>query len=69
MQNFNEKINSAFNAYYTGNMAEALKLFYQILSEDLNNSINYYNIGLVYESVKELELAVSYYKKSIRLDD
>ena len=68
MQQSESPINLALNAYYSGNMAEALKLFYQILSEDLNNSVNYYNVGLIYDSLKEFELAVSFYKKSIRLD-
>lgn len=68
MQNCDNIIKSAFSAYYSGNMQEALKLFYKILSDDLNNSINYYNVALVYESLNELELAISYYKKSIRLD-
>lgn len=58
----------ATNAYYSGNFENALSLYYRILAQDLNNSGNYYNIGLVYENLDELELAVSYYKKSIRLD-
>ena len=68
MENYNNTVNLAFNAYYQGNMQEALKLFYIILAEDLNNSVNYYNVALVYDSLREFELAVSYYKKSIRLD-
>ena len=68
MENYNETINSAFNAYYQGNMSEALKLFYKILADDLMSSVNYYNVALVYDSLREYELAVSYYKKSIRLD-
>lgn len=48
---------------------DALKLYYRILSCDLNNSVNYFNVALTYEMLKEYELAVSYYKKSIRLDD
>lgn len=64
-----EIINNAFQAYYSGNMSEALRLFYTILAEDLNNSVNYYNVGLVYDAIGELELAVSYYKKSIRLNN
>ena len=68
MEEYKNLINNAFDAYYAGNMQEALKLFYKILSDDLNNSVNYYNVALVYESLNELELAISFYKKSIRLD-
>lgn len=59
----------ATKAYYAGNFEEALKLYYKILANDLKDSTSYYNIALTYESMNELELAVSYYKKSIRIND
>lgn len=48
---------------------KALSLYYQILAADLTNSINYYNIGITYEMLNEYELSVSYYKKSIRINN
>ena len=68
MKDIIETANNACKAYYEGNMAKALSLYYKVLAEDLNNSVNYYNIGLVYDSLREFELAVSYYKKSIRVN-
>ena len=54
--------------YLSGDFYGALRLYYKVLSDDLGNSVNYYNIGLVYESIQEIELAVSYYKKSIKIN-
>ncbi len=59
---------NAYKYFYEGKYREALSLYYKILSSDLDNSINYYNVALVYDVLEEYELAVSYYKKSIRLD-
>ena len=59
----------AHNLYSECKFEDALKLYYRILACDLNNSVNYYNVAITYEMLKEYELAVSYYKKSIRLDD
>ena len=47
----------------------ALSIYYQVLALDLNNSVNYYNVALTYEMLGEFELSVSYYKKSIRIDN
>ena len=44
----------ATNAYYSGNFENALSLYYRILAQDINNSGNYYNIGLVYENLSGL---------------
>ena len=66
--NINEMAKKAFELYYAGNLDAALAFYYKILSEDLNNSVNYYNVGLVYDSLREYELAVSFYKKSINID-
>ncbi len=68
MINISETANEAGKLYFQGNFKDALSLYYKILAEDLNNSVNYYNIALVYEALNELELAVSYYKKSIDID-
>ena len=69
MINYANMSECALNAFYTGNLKEALKLYYKILADDLNNSANYYNVALTYEAMNELELAVSYYKKSIRTNN
>ena len=48
---------------------EALSLYYGILSQELDDSMSHYNVALTYTMLGEYELAVAYYKKSIRLDD
>lgn len=63
-----ESQKKAGKMFLDGDYLNALSLYYQILAQDLNNSVNYYNIGLVYECIQEMELSVSYYKKSIRLN-
>ncbi len=68
MADIQELLTQAYQAYYAGNYCEALSLYYKILADDMNNSVNYYNVGLLYDTFREFELAVSYYKKSIRID-
>jgi tetratricopeptide (TPR) repeat protein len=64
-----ESAKQARDYFLNGNLTNALSLYYQILSTDLGNSINYYNVAITYEALEEYELAVSYYKKSIRIDN
>lgn len=59
----------ANNLFFSGEYKKALSIYYKILSEDIDNSTNYYNIGITYEMLNEYELAVSYYKKSIRINN
>lgn len=59
----------ANECFMYGNFLEALKLYYTVLLEDMNNSITHCNIAMTYEMLSELELAVAFYKKSIRLDE
>jgi len=69
MSNSNDLAQQAYNLFYEGKYTDALSIYYKLLSLDLNNSLNYYNIALAYEMINEYELAVSYYKKSIRIDN
>ena len=69
MENLATLLKDANDCFYRAEYSKALSLYYKILAEDLNNSFNYYNIGLTYEMLSEPELAVSYYKKSVRLDN
>jgi len=67
----NEIIQIATDAnqlFAQGKYTEALKLYYLILSKDLNNSVNYCNIGITYEVLSEPELAIAFYKKAIDID-
>jgi len=66
--NLMETVSEANSLFYNGKYKEALSLYYKILAEDLSNSYSYYSIGLVYDVLKDYELAISYYKKSIDLD-
>ncbi len=68
MLNISEASDKANKLYYAGDFKSALSLYYKILAEDIDNSANYYNIALVYEALNELELAISYYKKSIAVN-
>ncbi len=68
MTEVSELYKQAGQLYLSGDFYGALRIYYKIISDDLGNSVNYYNIGLTYESVNEMELAVSYYKKSIRIN-
>ena len=61
-------LTDAYNLYYSGQYKESLKLYYKILSENLDNSVSYYSIGLVYDVLGEYEMSAAYYKKSIALD-
>ena len=68
MTDVTELYKTAGQLYLNGDFYGALRIYYKIISDDLGNSVNYYNIGLTYESVNEMELAVSYYKKSIKIN-
>ena len=68
MTNSAELYKTAGQLYLSGDFYGALRIYYKIIADDLGNSVNYYNIGLTYESVNEMELAVSYYKKSININ-
>lgn len=68
MADIEKLLSDAYKLFYEGKFSEALKLYYVILSENLNNSVSYYSVALTYEMLNEFELAVSYYKKSIRID-
>ena len=63
-----ELTNKATKCYYKNNLKEALSLFLQALSLDINNSYSYYNLGLTYDALKEYELAIANYKKAIALN-
>ena len=69
MSSIEEIVKQANDYFYNAEYKKALSLYYQILSEDLENSGSYYNIGLAYEMLNEFELAVSYYKKSVRINN
>ena len=69
MENLEELTNKALEYFYNSEYKNALSVYYKILSYDIENSSNYYNIGLVYEFLDEYELSVSYYKKAIRIDN
>ncbi len=58
----------AYEYYTKGDYAGALSAYYQILAEDLSNSSSYYNIGYIYDMLLEYELAVSYYKKALKMN-
>ena len=68
MDDIIQLVKQAGQLYLSGDFYGALRLYYKILSDDLGNSVNYYNIGLVYETLQDMELAVSYYKKSIKIN-
>ena len=69
MSNMEEIVKEANDYFYNAEYQKALSLYYQVLSADLENSYSYYNIGLTYEMLNEYELAVSYYKKSVRINN
>ena len=68
MQEIVEIATKANKLFAQGDYAEALKLYFLVLSKDLNNSVNYCNIGITYEIFSENELAIAFYKKAIDLD-
>ena len=68
MQEIIEIATKANELFAQGNYTEALKLYYLVLSKDLNNSTNYCNIGITYEIFSEYELAIAFYKKAIDLN-
>jgi len=69
MTNVMELATEANNYFFKGEYKKALSIYYRLLSDDLDNTVNYYNIGITYEMLNEYELAVSYYKKSIRINN
>lgn len=69
MSDIDEMVKEANHYFYNSDYKKALSLYYQVLSTDLENSYSYYNIGLMYEMLNEYELAVSYYKKSVRINN
>ena len=67
--NTDELTKKANDLYFKNNFYEALALYLKILSEDLSKSANYYNVALVYDALKDYELAMANYKKAITLDN
>ena len=68
-----EKINDlslkASEFFAKGLYIEALKIYYTILATDLNNSAYHYNVGVACSVLGDIELAVAFYKRAIRLDE
>ena len=64
----NELFETALKYYNNGKYQEALKLYYQILLEDFENYSSYYNIGLIYDITGEIELAIAFYNKAVKLN-
>ncbi len=68
-----EQINNlslkASELFVNGQYTEALKIYYTILATDLNNSSYNYNVGVICSFLNDIELAVAFYKKAIRLDE
>jgi tetratricopeptide (TPR) repeat protein len=69
MQEIIQIATDANKLFAQGKYKEALSLYFVVLSKDLNNSVNYCNIGIVYEIFSEFELAIAFYKKAIDLND
>ena len=68
-ENINELYKEASKLFEKGDYAEALKYYYRMLSYDLNNSISNYNVGVTCGVLGDIELAVAFYKRAIRLDE
>ena len=68
MQDIKELSIQARDLFAEQKFNEALSLYHIILSKSLNDSMSHYNIAMTYTMLGEYELAVAYYKKSIRLD-
>ncbi len=68
-----EEINKLYieagELFAKGEFVEALKIYYRLLSNDINNSANYYNAGCACGALGDIELAVAFYKRAIRLDE
>jgi len=69
IKNINDSLQKASELFAKGEYTEALKIYYSILALDLNNSSYHYNVGVTCSALGDIELAVAFYKRAIRLDE
>ncbi len=68
-ESINDLSIQASEQFASGNYTEALSNYYRLLANDLNSSIGHYNVGVVCGILGDIELAVAFYKRAIRLDE
>jgi len=68
-ENINELNKCASEAFAKGEYLIALQYYYRLLAIDTSSSAGHYNVGVVCGILGDIELAVAFYKKAIRLDE
>ena len=63
-----KNIQKGIDFFYKQEYAQALSCFFVELSQNLGESINYYNIAITYEAMNEKDLAKAFYEKAVKIN-
>ncbi|MBR1616735.1 tetratricopeptide repeat protein [bacterium] len=64
----NKESETAFQKFNEGKYIDALSCYLRVFSSNLDNPKASYNVALCYDVMQEHELALSYYKYTLKLD-
>lgn len=61
-------IEKGIEYFYKKEYNSALSCFFAALSQNLDESVNYYNVGITYEALNEKDLAKAFYEKGLKIN-